>query len=203
MLSGPNTVQKWQWLPLLGTKSLVPNSTFSILSVLPKTVNNKIFNKKVYDSYSKVSTQATLYLKIKLTFWSKAYLSRLNIKQNMKELSVCNSFWCISYCCPNSNSLLGPDFKSLLTHPKNEVLVHKNLSVEHWCTLCKNHFHVPNFILMSPPVQACYNITSKETYFKSACYLKYPWKWLTNNVFEIPNLINLQLLIFMTLWMWK
>ena len=49
-------------------------------------------------------------------FQSKAYLSRLNIKQNTKDLSVLIFFWHLwcsndlihSYCCPNTNLVLGP-----------------------------------------------------------------------------------------------
>ena len=38
---GPNAGQKWQQLPLLGTKSWHPNSFFVSLSVLSKTVENE------------------------------------------------------------------------------------------------------------------------------------------------------------------
>ena len=44
LLLGPNTAQTSQWLPLLGTKSLVPRFEFFNLSILSKTVQNKNFN---------------------------------------------------------------------------------------------------------------------------------------------------------------
>ena len=45
-----------------------PNSTYFSLSVLSKTVENKRFNYKWHNSYSKVHTQIVLCLKIKLIF---------------------------------------------------------------------------------------------------------------------------------------
>ena len=71
MVLGPNTAQKWQWLPLLGAKSLAPKFDFFSFSVLWKTVQNENFSKKCHNSFSKVCAQRTLYLKTKLIFEKK------------------------------------------------------------------------------------------------------------------------------------
>ena len=57
-----------------------------------KTVENENCSLKWYHSYSKLCTQRVLYLKTKLIYYSKAYLSRLNIKHSTKDLSLFNSF---------------------------------------------------------------------------------------------------------------
>ena len=89
---------------------------FFSLSVLSKTVEIENFSW-IFISYSEIRAKRMLHLKTKLTFCSKAYLSRLNIKQNAKDLSVFIfiffwHLWCSknliqSYHRPNSNPVLG------------------------------------------------------------------------------------------------
>ena len=63
------------------------NLSFFSLSVLSKTVEIENFSW-IFISYSEIRAKRMLHLKTKLTFCSKAYLSRPNIKQNAKDLSV-------------------------------------------------------------------------------------------------------------------
>lgn len=69
----PNTAQKWEWLPLLGRKSLATIFDFFSLSVVSKTAEKGNFTTKWPNANSKVHTQRMLYLKVKLIFYSKPY----------------------------------------------------------------------------------------------------------------------------------
>ena len=64
----PNTAQKWEWLLLLGRKSLAIRFDFFSLPVVLKTVEKGNFTSKWPNSNSKVHTQGMLYLKVKLIF---------------------------------------------------------------------------------------------------------------------------------------
>ena len=92
-----------------------PNSTSLASLYWQKQLKTKILIKNGMILILKFVFTKCCTVPIKI-FQSKGYLSRVNIKQNANDLSVCNIFrrlWCSgdlihSHRCPNSNLALGP-----------------------------------------------------------------------------------------------
>ena len=117
---GPNSAQKWQLPQWLGMKKFGAQMwLFQLVCIVKNS--------------SKWKFQGILYLKTKLIFYSKAYLSGLNIKQNTKNLSVCNiiwHLWCSNnlihlHCYPHSNLVLILANKISLNVSKTELILFK------------------------------------------------------------------------------
>ena len=86
ILSLPNAAQKWEWLPLLGAKSLAPKLNFS---VSPKTVERKILikngitfilksvHKEPFSWKQSLSLKQRIFVRTKHKITQKTYLSAI------------------------------------------------------------------------------------------------------------------------------